>query len=72
MTVRQRIASKPAENLGTLASTAVFAAYALGYSTETVTVIGVVAANVPRVVTWVVDHGGIRGVVATFWRGRAK
>jgi hypothetical protein len=61
---------KPAETGGGLGALAVAVAYAAGCSVDTVAAVGIAAGLVPVAVTWVVDHGGIRGALRSLWQGR--
>lgn len=70
MTVKQRVQLRPAETGGGLGAAATFVAYAAGCSVETVAAVGVIAGLVPSVVSFVVDNGGVRGVVNLVLNGR--
>ena len=70
-TVKQRVQSRPAETGGGLGAAVTFAAFALGFSVETVTAAGVIAGLVPSVVSFVVDNGGLRGVLRLVLNGRS-
>ena len=63
---------KPAETGGTLGAAAVAVAYAAGCSADTIAAVGIVAGLVPVAVTWVVDHGGVRGVARLVLDGRSR
>lgn len=62
--------SRPAETAGGLGAVATAIALAVGLSTEWVGAIGITAGLVPAAVTYLVNHGGVRGVAASIWRGR--
>lgn len=61
---------RPAETAGAAGGVATILAAALGANTTTVAVIGAVAGALPGAVTWLVGHGGIRGVARAIWSGR--
>lgn len=63
---------RPAETGGGLGSAAVAVAYAAGCSADTIAVVGIVAGLAPSAVSWVVDHGGVRGVVRLVLDGRPR
>ena len=65
-----RVRKRPAEYGGGLAAVVVAVAYAAGLSADTIAALGVAAGLVPAVVTYVVDHGGIKGTLALLWSGR--
>lgn len=63
------IKNRPAETAGaTLGIAGVVTAIATGDAVVAITA----ASNfVPAVVTFVVEHGGLRGLFLTLWRGRS-
>lgn len=71
MTVKQRVQARPAETGGGLGAAATFTAYALGFSVETVAAVGVIAGLIPAAVSFVVDNGGVRGVLKLVLDGRS-
>lgn len=64
--------TRPAETAGGLVGVATAIVALAGGSLELVAVVGTAAGLVPSVVTFLVDHGGIRGVLRSLWAGRAR
>lgn len=62
--------TRPAETTGGIFGAATLIAAALGASIEVVAAVGAAAGLLPAVVTYLVTHGGIRGVLRSIWRGR--
>lgn len=62
--------SRPAETTGTLGAIATGIIALAGGSVELVAVVGIAAGALPAAVTFLVTHGGIRGVARALWRGR--
>lgn len=54
--------TRPAENAGLAGIPIVTIAAVTGASPELVAGVASVCLAAPRVVTWIVDHGGLRGV----------
>lgn len=67
---RALVRTRPAETTGGLAAIATAIAALAGASTTLVAVIGTAAGALPIAVTYLVNHGGISGVVRALWRGR--
>lgn len=65
------IRKRPAEASGGLGSAATALAYAAGADTQTVAVVGIVAGLLPGAVSFVVDHGGLRGIARRLLNGNA-
>lgn len=61
--------ARPAETAGAAAGTVGLAA---GIATHDWLAVGVACIGyVPAIVTWLVNHGGIRGALGALWRGRS-
>ncbi|MGE4425013.1 MAG: hypothetical protein AB7G37_01010 [Solirubrobacteraceae bacterium] len=63
--------TRPAETAGAAGGLVPIAAALLGADVETVAALAGAAALVPSIVTWVVDHGGLRGLARRIWAGKA-
>lgn len=63
---------RPAEAVGSLAAAATAAAALLGADATVVAVVGTSAGVLPAVVTYLVSHGGARGVMRALWRGQPR
>jgi hypothetical protein len=58
----ERIKARPAETTAGTGGIVTIAAAALGADATTITVLGAASAFAPAAVSWLVDHGGLRGV----------
>lgn len=67
---RRLPARRPAESTGALGAMVTVIAAAAGASTTLVAVLGAISAAAPAGVTWLVGHGGIRGVARALWGGQ--
>lgn len=65
-------AKRPAEKAGAGGVGVLATAAALGAGRTVVLVLGLVAGALPACVTYLLVHGGIRGVVRSLWRGGAR
>lgn len=64
---------RPAEVTGATGAVALLLAAVLGVESETVIVaLGVAAGLLPGLVTLLVAHGGVRGVLRLVWRGAER
>jgi hypothetical protein len=73
VTARQRAlvrAPRPAETTAAGGGLVAVVAAFLGAPVEAVAAIAAVAGLLPGAVTWLVNHGGIRGVARALWVGR--
>lgn len=61
---------RPAETTTAGGAVALLAALVLGLPAETAAAVGVALGFVPAVVTFIVNHGGIRGLARKLWQGR--
>jgi len=59
---------RPAETAGATTGLA-GALVALGVGDERAAAIALAVGVVPGIVTWLVDHGGLRGAARRLWRG---
>jgi hypothetical protein len=63
---------RPAEKVSASGSLALLVGYAAGIrDAEALVAVGVVLGLVPAAVTLLVSSGGVRGVAARLWRGKA-
>lgn len=63
---------RPAENTALAGGVLAVLAALLGLPVEVVGVIAGIGGALPRVVSWVIDNGGVRGAVRLVWRGRGS
>lgn len=75
MTARQRALiraprTRPAEAVAGGGGLIVVIAALIGAPVEVVAAIAGIAGALPAIVTWLVNHGGIRGVFRAIWTGR--
>jgi hypothetical protein len=63
-------AARPAETAGVGGGVVAVVAALIGAPVEVVAAIAGAAGLLPAVVSWLVDHGGIRGTFTALWRGR--
>ena len=61
---------RPAEKAGGLGALASAVSLAAGWPVEVVAACGIAAGLLPGLVTYIVDHGGLRGVIRSLWWGR--
>lgn len=66
---RHAVKNRPAETTGGIAGLATAIAAIAGASTELVAIVGTAAGLLPAVVTFLVNHGGISGVLGSLWHG---
>ncbi|EHN09196.1 hypothetical protein PAI11_40030 [Patulibacter medicamentivorans] len=61
---------RPAETTAAGGGLLAVVAALLGLPVEVVAAIAAVGGALPGVVSWLVDHGGVRGVLRAVWAGR--
>lgn len=67
------VKGRPAESTAGVGSIALLVAVLLGVDDpNTIAVMGAALGLIPAAVTLLVDGGGVRGVLGSLWRGRAK
>lgn len=64
-----RVKQNPAEYGGGLGALVTAFMYAAGFSAGWITFAGIAAGLIPAAVTYVVNHGGIKGVLTALWQG---
>lgn len=60
------IKRRPAESAGASVALLFVLGHALGLDEPIVNALGVLAGTLPAVVSWIVDNGGVRGVLRRF------
>lgn len=70
MSTKSLPSRRPAETAGVGGVAAGGIALLLGVPVETAAAILGVAGLAPAVVTWIVNRGGVRGIVRMLWAGR--
>jgi len=61
---------RPAEHAAAGGGLVAVLVASLGASASTVAAVAAVAGAFPHLVTYVLTHGGIKGVASSLWRGR--
>jgi len=61
---------RPAEHAAVGGGLATVLAATLGADTGTVATVAALSSILPHAVTYILTHGGIKGVVSSLWRGR--
>ena len=69
MKVGAKIKERPAETGGLVGTSLVGALLAFGVDPKIAALVGMVAGAVPAVVTYLVTHGGVSGVLGKLWHG---
>ncbi len=64
-----RVKQNPAEYGGGFGALVTALGYAAGFSAGWIAVAGIAAGLAPAAVTYVVNHGGIKGVLSALWNG---